>query len=346
MTMIPKESEVSGRIYDPERLAMAELLPPPVPNTRARWTLGQRSLIDVTDGCWYWTGRIDRDGYARSTNGVAAYRLSYEYWVGPIPDGFHVDHACHNVDPTCTDGSTCLHRRCVRPDHLRALPAVENLSDQYPTRRTHCAQGHAMNGRNAIRSGIRGRECRTCRNAYSWRPGHVFVPRPRPQLERQAPPRVFDDQSGECAPLRAEQPTEREVVLKGGHIALIDEADWPLVSTYKWYLRVESEHWAYARGIRTQDGKPEWVVMHRLIAQPAPMQRVYHKNRHGLDNRRSNLRLGSTNRGVTWNSRTQKWRAFITIDGKRCWLGQFATEEEAVRAREAASEQSHRSSDD
>lgn len=224
-------------------------------------------------------GRVDRDGYGRSTNGKIAHRLAYEYWVGPIPDGQHVDHACHNSDPTCTNGATCMHRRCVRPDHLRARPAVENLADQYTARKTHCKQGHEFTTANTALRAVGGhgrRVCRTCNGGS--RPSRtarlsVLAPRTRVQY----------------VPLASAEASTCEVPLKGDLVALVDAADWPLVSTYKWYPRVDRGHWLYARGIRRVAGKTEWVVMHRLVMRPERGQAVRHRNSNGLDNRRSNL---------------------------------------------------------
>lgn len=68
------------------------------------------------EGCWMWTawckpkgyGRIDWRGYGRS-----AHRVSYEFFVGPIPEGMHLDHLCRRTG-------------CIRPDHLEPVTAAEN----------------------------------------------------------------------------------------------------------------------------------------------------------------------------------------------------------------------------
>ena len=62
--------------------------------------------IALTDsGCIEWIASIQGAGYGQFTRGrpsrlvhgkVAAHRWSYEYHVGPIPDGMHIDHLCRN----------------------------------------------------------------------------------------------------------------------------------------------------------------------------------------------------------------------------------------------------------
>lgn len=89
-------------------------------------------VIVCASGCWIWTGgdsgsegrgahygRILRPG---TRNAMAAHRYVYETFKGPIPRGFHVDHICHRWG-----WHPFAHRRCVNPDHLEAIPPVENM---------------------------------------------------------------------------------------------------------------------------------------------------------------------------------------------------------------------------
>jgi hypothetical protein len=77
-----------------------------------------------SNACWLWTGTIDKDGYGRG-GAKQAHRLSYEFFVGQIPDGLQIDHTCH--DPTvCRGGSWCSHRSCVNPAHLEPVTHGEN----------------------------------------------------------------------------------------------------------------------------------------------------------------------------------------------------------------------------
>ena len=58
-----------------------------------------------------------------------------------------------------------------------------------------------------------------------------------------------------------------------------------------------------------------------------------------------NTKLKSTNstgyRGVSWSTSKGKYMAYINVDGKRTWLGNFSSLEDAVKARESASAAKH-----
>lgn len=131
------------------------------------------ATVEKTDGCWLWTGGIRLDGYGRFYVGrsTLAHRFSYETLVGPIPDGLCLDHLCHNADPACTAGSACVHRRCVNPAHLAAVPLRENaLSGKSVSavnaRKTHCKNGHPFDEANTYVHPKKGRACRICRAAH------------------------------------------------------------------------------------------------------------------------------------------------------------------------------------
>lgn len=70
-------------------------------------------------GCWYWTAYKDRQGYGQfRLDGRLrqAHCVSYELFVGPIPEGLLVRHMCHNPS-------------CVNPNHLKVGTDDDNKQD-------------------------------------------------------------------------------------------------------------------------------------------------------------------------------------------------------------------------
>ena len=68
--------------------------------------------------CWEWRGSRDRRGYGRvSMPGRvmrAAHRVAYAEWVGPIPAGMMLCHACDNPP-------------CINPAHLSPGTQHDNM---------------------------------------------------------------------------------------------------------------------------------------------------------------------------------------------------------------------------
>jgi hypothetical protein len=114
------------------------------------------SRVEKTDTCWLWTG-ANWNGYGqiRADNRVRlVHRVSYELLVGPIPEGFQIDHLCrvHN---------------CVNPAHLEAVtPRTNNLrgtsAAAVAARRTHCPQNHPYDNENTHINARGHRRCRAC----------------------------------------------------------------------------------------------------------------------------------------------------------------------------------------
>lgn len=121
--------------------------------------------IEVDDsGCILWTGGLNGAGYgqfyygkteANPTGKGYAHRWSYETFVGPIPEGLHLDHLCRTP-------------KCVNPDHLEPVTVRENLlrgvgPSAIHAKKTHCPRGHSYSGDNLYVHPTKGiRYCRTC----------------------------------------------------------------------------------------------------------------------------------------------------------------------------------------
>ena len=70
--------------------------------------------------CIVWTGTKTNKGYGTITDSqsrVYVHRYSWERENGPIPDGLHVDHLCHN-------------RACVKISHLRLATPEQNQQNR------------------------------------------------------------------------------------------------------------------------------------------------------------------------------------------------------------------------
>lgn len=75
--------------------------------------------------CWEWQGS-KRCGYGRTIIGsrkdgsrksISAHRLSYQIYVGEIPEGYEICHKCDNPS-------------CINPDHLFAGTRQDNIDDR------------------------------------------------------------------------------------------------------------------------------------------------------------------------------------------------------------------------
>lgn len=103
---------------------------------------------------------------------------------------------------------------------------------------------------------------------------------------------------------------------------------------------------------------PEYL--HRLVwiyhngAIP-PDKVIDHIDQNPLNNRIENLRLATASEnqrnrrvypryrsgvvGVSWNTQSQAWRALITVDGRRIYLGQYKSKDRAIERRFEAEKQ-------
>ena len=150
---------------------------------RATLARFQRQAKPQANGCLLWMGQQGADGYARwkpapGAHTIYVHRWVYETFVGPIPPGMDVDHACHSravEQSECEGGAACLHRRCCNIAHLELVTRSENTKRQNHAnrRKTTCPEGHPLDGENLVMWSDGRRRCRQClRN----RPSHRETP--------------------------------------------------------------------------------------------------------------------------------------------------------------------------
>ncbi len=165
------------------------------------------------DGCWRWTGPTDPDGYARYVRhgrAEVATHVAYTLAHGAVPAG-------HGVRPRCGEP------RCVRPDHLMLIPAVDGVPTRpadapvphsrltwatVATIRARYAAGGVRQQALAAEYGLStGQMSRLLRGA-SWRPAEAAPPSTRmaPLVSAAGPgldPRTVATRARLAAALRA-----------------------------------------------------------------------------------------------------------------------------------------------
>lgn len=129
------------------------------------------------------------------------------------------------------------------------------------------------------------------------------------------------------------------VPLTKGYLAKIDDSDFELVSRYRWY---------YNEGYAVTYHKGKRIRMHRLILGTPQGCKTDHLNRDRLDNRRSNLRVCTTQqnnrnvglrkdntsgfKGVFLDRSTGHWKPVVYVNGKPKSCGQFIEKRHAALA--------------
>lgn len=113
---------------------------------------------EPNSGCYLWTAAVMGKGYGYfhwDGRNQGAHRVAYSILVGPIPEGFEVDHHCQTP-------------LCVNPTHLEVVTSRENKRRQ-ATRRTSCKEGHLFTLESTYTTSAGYRVCRTCHADYERR---------------------------------------------------------------------------------------------------------------------------------------------------------------------------------
>ena len=147
------------------------------------------------------------------------------------------------------------------------------------------------------------------------------------------------------------------IFLSQGEFTQVDSVDDELAE-FNWSVYVNRGCRYAFRKVGGRKGKK--VILHREIAARMGLDltnEIDHVDGNGLNNRRNNLRAATTAqnqrnqgidrrnksgvKGVWWVGSQQKWRAGITVDRKRYYLGSFSSKEDAAAAYDMAAARLH-----
>lgn len=134
--------------------------------------------------------------------------------------------------------------------------------------------------------------------------------------------------------------------LKYGFVALVDDADFEMLSEYSWGIQRSGGGKLYAITVKRSGATRIRKRMHLLVFGITDKE-VDHRDGNGLNNQRDNLRPANRSqqcfnqlknkaartsrfKGVSWNSAREQWVAQIQVGRSHPWLGRFEDEKMAA----------------
>lgn len=139
------------------------------------------------------------------------------------------------------------------------------------------------------------------------------------------------------------------IPISRGLSTLVDDDDFDLIKAGGPWHACPDGHTTYARRHVHCNGRRSTQNLHTFLTG---WPETDHRNGNGLDNQRANLRLATRSqnmgnggnranntsgyKGAHWRADTGRWRALITVEYRRIYLGYFDSAEDAARAYDAA----------
>jgi hypothetical protein len=143
----------------------------------------------------------------------------------------------------------------------------------------------------------------------------------------------------------------QQIPLSQGRSALVDDADFPLLSEFRWCYRPERDgRQGYAVRHRKVDGKDRLCYLHREVCPAPEGHETIFLNHDRLDCRRANLKVVTKEearrhhrvrsdsksgvKGVRLNPESGSWSAYVYRHGRCYRVGTYYSQEQAVEAYE------------
>lgn len=146
----------------------------------------------------------------------------------------------------------------------------------------------------------------------------------------------------------------KHIQLTNDRVALVDDWDYDWLNQWRWYAKKDGYVYYVMRNEQLPNGKWKTVLMHRLILDPPEGIQIDHRDRNGLNNQQSNLRLcthaeNQRHQQLKCTNKTgfkgvylvksisqRPYRAQINVGNKLLHLGYYETAEAAARAYDKA----------
>lgn len=132
----------------------------------------------------------------------------------------------------------------------------------------------------------------------------------------------------------------KSIFLQDGEEIFVDDEDYERVSQYTWYKYYKDGSAKNTRIIRADTSEGERLFLKNLIFGGTCWQKTKNNffTKDNLTNcshpnkwQKAQYNSSSKYKGVSWNKRTKKWKAQISVEGKSKNLGSYSNEDDAAR---------------